>query len=98
MNKKLDLSLSLFRRPVCYQRAAAGAKAGTGAGNPGGGAEPFRNHPFQVQQDKEVDRLCRSMKEYGVLSPLVARPAAGGYEIVYTVSTYCYNEFREKRG
>lgn len=44
--------------------------------------KPFQNHPFKVQQDEEMDRLCRSIKEYGVLSPLMARPVEDGYEIV----------------
>lgn len=45
--------------------------------------KPFQNHPFKVLQDDEMDRLCESMKEYGVLSPLMARPLpSGGYEIV----------------
>lgn len=29
-----------------------------------------------------MDRLCRSIQEYGVLSQLLARPIEGGYEIV----------------
>lgn len=44
--------------------------------------KPFQNHPFKVLQDEEMDRLCRSIQEYGVLSPLMARPIEGGYEIV----------------
>lgn len=44
--------------------------------------KPFQNRPFKVQQDEEMNRLCRSMKEYGVLFLLMARPVEGGYEIV----------------
>lgn len=37
----------------------------------------------EQRQDDEMDRLCESIKEYGVLSPLMARPlSSGGYEIV----------------
>ena len=43
---------------------------------------PFRNHPFQVKDDEAMQALCDSIKEYGVLSPLLARPAGEGYEIV----------------
>lgn len=44
---------------------------------------PFQNHPFKVLQDEEFERLCESIKEYSVLSPLMARPLKnGGYEIV----------------
>jgi len=43
---------------------------------------PFQNHPFKVLRDEEMDKLCRSIQEYGVLSPLMARPVEDGYEIV----------------
>ena len=43
----------------------------------------FRNHPFQVKDDESLNALCESIRDYGVLSPLLARPTAGGnYEIV----------------
>ena len=42
----------------------------------------FRNHPFQVKDDESMQALCDSIKEYGVLSPLLARPTKDGYEIV----------------
>lgn len=45
--------------------------------------KPFNNHPFQVKNDEEMKRLCDSISEYGVLTPLMARPKdGGGYEIV----------------
>lgn len=45
--------------------------------------QPFNNHPFQVKNDEEMKRLCDSIREYGVLTPLIARPKdGGGYEIV----------------
>lgn len=43
---------------------------------------PFRNHPFYVKDDESMQALCDSIREYGVLSPLLARPTAEGYEIV----------------
>ena len=42
----------------------------------------FRNHPFQVKDDAAMDALCESIAQYGVLSPLLARPVEDGYEIV----------------
>ncbi|MBR6701343.1 MAG: ParB/RepB/Spo0J family partition protein [Firmicutes bacterium] len=43
----------------------------------------FRNHPFQVKDDERLNALCESIRDYGVLSPLLARPTAdGNYEIV----------------
>ena len=43
---------------------------------------PFRNHPFYVKNDDSMQALCESIREYGVLSPLLARPTGEGYEIV----------------
>lgn len=44
---------------------------------------PFPNHPFQVRDNEEMKRMVESVKEYGVLTPLIARPRPeGGYEIV----------------
>lgn len=42
----------------------------------------FRNHPFQVKDDESLQALCDSIREYGVLSPLLARPTDDGFEIV----------------
>jgi len=44
---------------------------------------PFRNHPFQVRDDEEMEKLTASIKENGVLVPALARPRAeGGYELI----------------
>ena len=44
---------------------------------------PFRNHPFQVRDDDEMDKMVDSIKEYGVMPPAIVRPRKdGGYEIV----------------
>ena len=43
----------------------------------------FRNHPFQVKDDETLNALCESIRDYGVLSPLLARPTTdGNYEII----------------
>jgi ParB family chromosome partitioning protein len=44
---------------------------------------PFPSHPFQLNKDEAQQKLCESIKERGVLTPLMARPRAdGGYEII----------------
>ena len=44
---------------------------------------PFKNHPFKVRDDEEMEKTVESVKEYGVLSPAIARPRAeGGYELI----------------
>ena len=42
----------------------------------------FKNHPFQVKDDESLQALCDSIREYGILSPLLARPTDDGFEIV----------------
>lgn len=42
----------------------------------------FKNHPFQVKDDDSLQALCDSIREYGILSPLLARPTDDGFEIV----------------
>lgn len=45
---------------------------------------PFTNHPFKVLDDDSMEQTIKSIKEYGVLSPLIARPRpdGDGYEII----------------
>ena len=44
---------------------------------------PFKNHSFKVLDDESMQRTVESVEQYGVLSPLTARPRLeGGYEII----------------
>ena len=47
---------------------------------------PMRDHPFQVRDDSDMQQLMESIKEYGVIVPILVRPnpIEGGakYEIV----------------
>ena len=44
---------------------------------------PFKDHPFKVLDDESMHRTVESVEQYGVLSPLIARPRPeGGYEII----------------
>lgn len=44
---------------------------------------PFKNHPFKALDDDSMSDTVESVKQYGVLSPLIARPRPkGGYEII----------------
>ena len=43
----------------------------------------FRNHPFQVRDDDDLEKLKESIKMYGILTPLLVRPIKDGtYEII----------------
>ena len=44
---------------------------------------PFKDHPFKVLDGESMQRTVESVEQYGVLSPLIARPRPeGGYEII----------------
>ena len=43
----------------------------------------FQNHPYKVKHDDEMEMLIESIKEHGILSPIIARPLENGeYEII----------------
>lgn len=45
--------------------------------------KPFEEQPFKVLLDESMDELVESIKQSGVLSPIIARPHKdGGYEIL----------------
>jgi len=44
---------------------------------------PFKNHPFKVVDDEAMLRTVESISQYGILSPLIARPMEdGSYELI----------------
>lgn len=43
----------------------------------------FKNHPFLVKDDEQMEKMTESIRQYGVLNPGLVRPRAeGGYEII----------------
>ena len=44
---------------------------------------PFSRHPYKVRDDEAMRDMTESVKQYGVLSPAIARPLPeGGYELI----------------
>lgn len=44
---------------------------------------PFKDHPFKVKNDEEMNELMKSIADSGVLAPALARPKdGGGYELI----------------
>ena len=44
---------------------------------------PFKDHPYKVEDNMEMDALCESIGKSGLLSPIIVRPRfEGGYEII----------------
>ena len=44
--------------------------------------KPFKDHPFKVMEDEEMERLKESIRESGILIPALARPTENGYELI----------------
>lgn len=42
----------------------------------------FKNHPFKVVDDEDMEELVQSIQEIGVTAPIEVRPDREGYEIV----------------
>ena len=50
---------------------------------PLGELHPFRNHPFKVRDDADMEKTVESIQEFGVLQPAIVRPNSdGGFEIL----------------
>lgn len=44
---------------------------------------PFENHPFKVSDDEKMDEMVESVKQYGILVPVIVRKREeGGYELI----------------
>lgn len=42
----------------------------------------FKNHPFKVKNDEKMADMIESIKEYGVLTPIIVRPKDSNYEVI----------------
>ena len=43
---------------------------------------PFAKHPYRVREDAAMDELVEIVRTHGILTPLLARPKGGSYELV----------------
>ena len=44
--------------------------------------KPFEGHPYKVRDDNEMDALVDSIREHGIMTPLIVRRVNDGYEII----------------
>lgn len=50
---------------------------------PLGELHPFKDHPFKIQNNEEMERMIESIRKVGAITPALARPLTeGGYELV----------------
>lgn len=44
--------------------------------------KPFKNHPFKVIDDDKMDELVESIRDNGIMSPVIVRPSGDKYELI----------------
>lgn len=43
---------------------------------------PFLNHPFKLYEGERFDNMVRSIKELGIIVPVIVRKKGDSYEII----------------
>lgn len=43
---------------------------------------PFEGHPYKVIDNEEMDALVESIRQHGIMTPLIVRPVGDRYEII----------------
>ena len=82
-NQNIDLSLSFYDELFMTDEERADARKQKVEELPLSELTPFKNHPFKVKDDAEMTELMKSIADFGVLSPALARPKeGGGYELI----------------
>ena len=41
--------------------------------------KPFEEHPYKVLDNEEMDALAESIREHGIMTPLIVRRVGNGY-------------------
>ena len=81
--KNANISLSSYDDIFSTDQSRADAQREQVQEIPLSELHPFEGHPFRVVDDEEMEKTVESIKEYGVLTPAIARPDQdGGYEII----------------
>ena len=44
--------------------------------------KPFHDHPFHLYQGERLDDMVESIREHGVLNPVIVRKNGNGYEML----------------
>ena len=81
--KMIDLGLNGYEELFMNDRERAEAKLPKVEEIPLTELTPFKEHPFKVKDDEEMEQLKESIRASGVLVPALARPKSkGGYELI----------------
>ena len=79
---RIDLGLTGYDELFMSTEERLDAKKPKGDELPLDELKPFKEHPFKVMEDEEMERLKESIRESGVLIPALARPTENGYELI----------------
>lgn len=81
--KGANISLSSYDDIFATDASRAEAKQERVQEIPLSQLHPFEGHPFRVTDDEEMQKTVESVRDFGVLTPAIARPDPdGGYEII----------------
>ena len=81
--KMIDLGMTGYEELFMNDRERAEARLPKVEEIPLTELTPFKEHPFKVKDDEEMEQLKESIRTSGVLVPALARPkSAGGYELI----------------
>ena len=54
---------------------------------------PFHNHPFRLYEGERLEDMIESIREYGVLNPVIVQKTESEYEI-YRDTGHCEGELK----
>lgn len=81
--RKLDFTLPTLDDLFSTQAERDDAKLERVQNIPLSELHPFKDHPFKVQNNEEMERMIESIRKVGTITPALARPLPdGGYELV----------------
>ena len=82
-NKKIDLGFNGLDDLFSTQAERDDARLERVREVPLGELHPFKDHPFKVRNDEEMERMIESIRKLGIIVPGLARPLeGGGYELI----------------
>ncbi len=81
--RKTDFTLPMLDDLFTTQEMRDDAKLERVQNIPLSELHPFKDHPFKVQNNEEMERMIESIRKVGAITPALARPLPdGGYELI----------------
>lgn len=81
--RKSDFTLPTLDDLFTTQEERDDAKLERVKNIPLGELHPFKNHPFKILNNEEMERMIESIRKVGTITPALARPLPdGGYELI----------------